>query len=293
MAGLQPLIHPKKIKQNQPTHSAEANQPPIKRWAQLATRVWWLLGCLLPWLAASRLARWGRVHSFQQREVAGEFIWFHFISPNSFIPSLCFHSFTHKPITRWAACLLSWLVAVRLAAAHNQPKNKTIGPAKTAFTHKFINSFFIDSLFAQPGIQQLNNSTIDFIPQSEIPSIIELFSLFDSFNYCYNIFLINPPKQIKLFFVESIKNKSLLLFCDWWNEEKIDLCCWPFNWIQRIQISGQWVICLNSISPHSFLLFHQSFINLYNKDKLINERQDSWRRNEVGLVAVRAGGQNL
>ena len=41
--------------------------------------------------------------------------------------------------TRWAACLRSWLVAVRLAAAHNQPKNKTIGPAKTAQLNEEIN----------------------------------------------------------------------------------------------------------------------------------------------------------
>ena len=99
-----------------PALSAEANQPPIKRWAQLATRVWWLLSCLLPWLAALRLGRRSLIpakggcgtlfssftSSFQERE----------------LPSLCFHSFTHKSVGAAVACL-HCCGALWPRAAHN------------------------------------------------------------------------------------------------------------------------------------------------------------------------------
>ena len=137
-----------KNKQTKPTLSAWATLNPINCWLSMLSRNWWMSCLLPPWLTASLWARWGGVDWFHSIVIHKliDFISFHQI--NLFIS---FHFITQLTIsfTRWAACLLSWLVAVRLAAAHNQPKNKTIGPAKTAIPRsipKLIPLIFMGSL---------------------------------------------------------------------------------------------------------------------------------------------------
>jgi hypothetical protein len=64
-----------------------------------------------------------------------------------------------------------------------------------------------------------------------------------------------------------------LLLKYWINEWKwIDSVDWPFNWIQRIQISGQLVIGCVPNQPHSFLLhwFILLFFIFINSINIIN-----------------------
>ena len=70
-------------------------------------------------------------------------------------------------------------------------------------------------------IKQLKNSIIDsfvFILR-QISSIIEVLSLFDSFNYCYNIILLPQLKRNE----SKIKKIYLLFLVEW------SVACCPFN----------------------------------------------------------------
>jgi len=116
-------------------------------------------------------------------------------------------------------------------ARHNQQtKSKTIGQLSSP-PHQPQSTNFLQLSHSQRERLKRKFSLIDGLrlsqfhksiqKQSIIDSILQIPSIIFMFfhclcgivsNYCYNIFLINPPKQIKLFFVESIKNKSFI-FC--------------------------------------------------------------------------------
>ena len=149
-----------------------------------------------------------------------------------------------------------------ITAGAAPPQRKTSNPF-FPFGREEWNCFCL--FFAEP--QEPNSSIpsiIDFIfiPLSfhEIPSIIEVLSLFDSFNYCYNtfIFILSiPQSEMK---TNQIK-ESLLFFCwIWLNGMQWNGCAGPSFINQRLKIAGSWLqvfipaqLQLHSNSTNSFI----------------------------------------